>query len=129
MASVFSSPKLLDADLVVRGLWPCDENDCPLRFHPAVIYKKLPPDLKVLTTKGSLATAFIEFARSLHLLFVHERRESLGDAQALRQYLELIFNNYGEEKMRWVINTALIGARSCERLIDFAADGLGSWKA
>ena len=129
MSSVFSSPKLLDADLVVRGFWPCGEDDCPLRFHPAVIYKKLPPDLNVLTTKASLATAFIELARSLHLLFVYEQRELFDDIQALRQYLELIFKNYGEEEMRWVINTALTGARSCERLIDFAADGLGSWRA
>ncbi len=129
MSSVFSSPKLLDTGLVVQGLWPCDEDDRPLRFHPAVIYKKLPPDLSILTTKASLATAFIEFARSLHLLFVYEQRELFDGGPIIRQYLELILDSYGEKEMRWVISTASIGAKSCERLIDFAADGLGSWKA
>jgi hypothetical protein len=125
----FDDPMLFSASSVENGIWPCTDEDLPLRFHPEIIYRILPPSTKVLKNKQMLITAFIEFARSLDLLYLYYGLEFDNDIKILRQYIELIFNNYGEDDMRYAINIACLGAKSVERLIDIAADGFGSWRA
>lgn len=120
---------LLSAKTVESGEWPCTDNDLPLRFHPEIIYKTLPPSTEVLKNKQMLITAFIEFTRGLDLLYRHYGRELENELEILRQYIKLIFDGYGEADMRYAIEMACFGAKSAERLVDVAADGFGSWRA
>ena len=125
----FDDPMLLSVRSVANGEWPCTENCLPLRFHPAIIHKVLPPNAEVLKNKQMLFTGFIEFAKGLELLWVYYGRELDNEIEILRQYIKLIFDYHGEEDMRHAIDLACVGAKSVERLIDVAADGIGSWQA
>lgn len=129
MTNIFSAPDLCSFNSISSGAWPCDKNDRPLRFHPDVIYTVLPPISDVLKNKDLLATAFIEFSRGLHLLWINEYKEIDHPIEKLRQYIQLIFSVYGKDEMYWAINVACLGAKSTERLIDLAADGIGDWSA
>lgn len=129
MSTIFASPDLLSLESISTGLWPCDEDDRPLRFHPSVIYAKLPPDACMLTSKSSLLRAFVEFTRGLHLLWIYEEAEIDDSIKKLCQYLRLIVDGYGEDEMRFAIQLACLGAKSVERLVDVAANDLGDWRA
>lgn len=122
-----SDERFLCVDQVKNGIWPVDELERPRVFHPDIIWEKLHPS--VTTNKSELVTAFIEYCKAVHVLWVNEEKEpaSIDPIAAMRSYLLLIEAQYGADQMHWAISQACITARSCERMIDMAADGIGEW--
>lgn len=124
----FANSSKLKFDEVNRSCWPHDEQDRPLVFHPLEVYRELPPDA-AFASKAALATALIELSRSIHYMWVGYGKEIDNPIPLLRQYIQQIHKGYGDDEVRWVIKTASLTAPSCDRLLDLAADGVGSWKA
>jgi hypothetical protein len=127
MTFSFADPGLLLLDSVQTGSWPCDSNDRALVFHPLTIYQVLPPAVLQLSNKQLLITSFIEFAKSSHYLWIHKHEEIADLFNILHEYIKLIYFNYGQDSMDWAIESACRLGPSCERLIDLAANGIGSW--
>ena len=124
----FANSSKLKFDEVNRNCWPHDEQDRPLVFHPLEVYRELPPDA-AFASKSALATALIELSRSIHYMWVGYGKEIDNPIPLLKQYIQQIYKGYGDDEVRWVIRTASLTAPSCDRLLDLAADGVGSWKA
>lgn len=127
VAYFFANPRDLDAEKVHNGLWPHDTQERPLTFHPSVIVQRFPPDSAF--SKHVAATVVIELCRSIHCLWKECGEELDNVIDLLKQYLQKIYTNYGEDEMVWVISMAALTAPSCDRMLDLAADGLGNWKA
>lgn len=124
----FANPSSLKLDEINRNHWPCDSQDRPLVFHPLDVYKKLPPNA-AFTSKAALATALIELSKSIHYQWV-EYGEEMDDAiQLLKQYIQQIYKNYGNDEVQWVIEMACLTAPSCIRMLDYAANDAGIWSA
>lgn len=124
----FASPALLDAIQVDQGIWPVDNQERKLIFHPDYILEKLNP--KSCLGKVGLTTGFIEYCKGVHYLWINKGAEpkSMDAISAMRLYLSVIENQYGADHMCWAISQACITAQSCDRMIDVAADGIGGWR-
>jgi len=110
--------------------WPCGEDDAPLFFAPHIILQAYPHDA-AWHSKHSLATGFIEYARSLHLDYVNNRNDHEHAIDNLRAYAKSIFaiTNGDESHLRWVAESAGLAGPTSYRLVDYALDGIGSWRA
>ena len=121
----FANSSELKLDEVNRNHWPYDKQDRPLVFHPLDVCKELPPDAP-FASKAALATALIELSRSMHCLWVEHGKEIDNPVLLLKQYIQRIYENYGDGEVCWTVKMASLTAPSCDRLLDLAADGVGS---
>jgi hypothetical protein len=110
--------------------WPTDKDGNYLRFHPDAIYNAASPfDPIVINNKFFLMSMFVEFAKGIHCLWHYKNEDYPDSVGKLREYGRAIFDNYGESSMREAADVACCHAKTSERIIDFALDGLGSWRA
>lgn len=123
----FSDERFLCVDQVKNGIWPVDESERPRVFHPDVIWQKLHPSVTV--NKIELVTAFIEYCKAVHVLWVNEGSESLviSPIEAMREYIKRIAEQHGCREMEWAIEQAALLAPSSDCLIDAAAHGTCGW--
>lgn len=123
----FSNECFLRIDQVRDGIWPADESGCPRVFHPDIIWQKLHPSVTV--NKSELVTAFIEYCKAVHVLWVNEELEpvAISPIEAMREYIKQIAQRYGCREMEWAIDQAALLAPSSEALIDAAAHGTCGW--
>ena len=123
----FSDKRFLCVNQVKNGIWPVDESERPRVFHPDIIWQKLHPSVTV--NKIELVTAFIEYCKAVHVLWVNEELEPIiiSPIEAMREYIKQIAQQYGCREMELAIEQAALLAPSSDGLIDAAAHGTCGW--
>lgn len=125
---MFADSSFLSLKDLNFGTWPRGDDDRLLVFHPSDVLNTLPFDAP-FAGKRALITAFVELTRAMDVLWRGYSQELDESIELIRPYLNRIYIEYGEVEMRDAIGLACSLSPSSARLVDYAADGIGAWRA